>query len=314
MKKLIFSMLALFSVAFIFTSCGDDDSEPIKLPDDGLLEGSIEHPYTVADALSIVKGLTWTNSTKYETTDVVYVKGKISRIASKGTFTEGGTFGNASFYISEDGTEYSGEFFCYRILYFDNKKFKSGQTDIKVGDDVVVCGKLMNYKNNTPQTVPDEAYLISLNGETDGGIGYGSSDNSVYFGTNSATLMWNAATDATYGTGFSATEHGLNIGFYKHTSTSNLVAPNANHIRIYKNSVFSIASTEGRKIKKIVIKCAPDAGTTCYCYDMTGLEGAANAVADHSALTITWTGSAKKIVLQSNNGQVRMEEITVDFE
>ena len=311
MKKLIYSLLTLFSIAFAFTitSCGDDDSEPIKLPDDSLME-----QYTVTEAINAVKGLTWTNSTKYDTTDNVYVKGKISRIASKGTFEESGNYGNASFYISDDGTEYSGEFFCFRILYFDNKRFNSGQTDINVGDDVVIYGKLMNYKNNTPQTVPNEAYLFSLNGETDGGTGYGAFDNSVYFGTNSTYLLWETATDATYGSGFSTTAYGLKIGYYKHTSTSNPVAPNANHVRIYKNSVFSIASTEGKKIKKIVIHCAPDAGTASYCHDMSDLEGSANAVADKSALTVTWTGSANKVVLLSNNGQVRVEELTVEFE
>ena len=91
-------------------------------------------------------------------------------------------------------------------------------------------------------------------------------------------------------------------------------APNANHVRIYKNAVLSIASTEGKRIKKIVIGCAPDAGTTSYCHDMTGLEGGASAVANKSALTIAWSGSASKVVLQANNSQVRMEKIAVQFE
>jgi hypothetical protein len=47
---------------------------------------------------------------------------------------------------------------------------------------------------------------------------------------------------------------------------------------------------------------------------MTGLEGGASATADKSAKTVTWTGSAAKVVLHANNGQVRMEKITVEFE
>lgn len=47
---------------------------------------------------------------------------------------------------------------------------------------------------------------------------------------------------------------------------------------------------------------------------MAGLEGGASAVADKSALTITWKGSASKVVLHANNGQVRMEGLTVVFE
>ena len=114
--------------------------------------GTVDNPYTVAQALDAVKGLTWTSNTDYESTDDVYMKGRISRIESKGTFTEGGTYGNASFYISDDGAE-KNEFYCFRILYLGNTKFAEGQTDIKVGDDVVICGKLMNYKGNTPETV-----------------------------------------------------------------------------------------------------------------------------------------------------------------
>ena len=127
--------------------------------------GTLADPYTPAAACAAVKDLTWTSNTEYESTGDVYVKGKISRIANKGTFTEGGTYGNASFYISEDGTE-NGEFYCFRVLYLDNQKFETGQTDIKVGDEVVVCGKLMNYRENTPETVSGQAYLYSLNGSS----------------------------------------------------------------------------------------------------------------------------------------------------
>ena len=132
--------------------------------------GTLADPYNPLGAAAAVKNLTWTSNDTYETTGDVYIKGKISRIADKGTFTDGGTYGNASFYISEDGTE-NGEFYCFRILYLGNKKFESGQTDIKVGDEVIVLGKLMNYRGNTPETVAGKAYLYSLNGKTEGGGG-----------------------------------------------------------------------------------------------------------------------------------------------
>jgi hypothetical protein len=134
--------------------------------------GTVDDPYNPAGAADAVKNLKWTSNDDYETTGDVYVKGKISRIADKGTFTEGGTYGNASFYISEDGTQ-NGEFYCFRILYLGNKKFESGKTDIKVGDEVIICGQLMNYRGNTPETVAGKAYLYSLNGKTDGGGGGG---------------------------------------------------------------------------------------------------------------------------------------------
>ena len=129
-------------------------------------KGTLANPYTPLEACDAVKDLTWTDNNTYDTTGDVYVAGKISRIANKGTYTEGGTYGNASFFISADGTE-SGEFQVFRALYLGNKKFEAGQTDIKVGDDVIIYGKLMNYKGNTPETVSGKAYLYSLNGKTE---------------------------------------------------------------------------------------------------------------------------------------------------
>ena len=135
-------------------------------------DGTKASPYNVAAAINAVKDLSWTSNTEYETTDEVYVKGKIASIANAGSFGESGTYGNASFYISDDGSEGSAQFYCYRILYLGNKKYTSG-TDIKKGDEVIICGKLMNYRGNTPETVASTAYLYSLNGETGGGGGGG---------------------------------------------------------------------------------------------------------------------------------------------
>ena len=139
-----------------------------------------------------------------------------------------------------------------------------------------------------------------------------SSSTSSFFATNDYEQTWSQDVDGTYGTGFSATTtNGLFIGYYKHTATLSPPAPNSSHIRIYKNSVLCIKTVSGKRIKKIVIACVPDA---YYCNDMTGLEGNSGATADKSALTITWTGSSSKVVLMANNGQVRMEKLSVETE
>lgn len=153
--------------AYLYSLNGETGGETPPTPPAGDPKGTgtLDDPYNPAGAANAVKNLTWTDNNTYDKTGDVYVKGKISRIADKGTFTDGGTYGNASFYISEDGSE-SGEFYCYRVLYLGNKKFEAGQTDIKVGDEVVVYGQLMNYRNNTPETVAGKAYLYSLNGDT----------------------------------------------------------------------------------------------------------------------------------------------------
>ena len=103
-----------------------------------------------------------------ETDKDYYIKGKISKIASNGEFTA--QFGNASFYISEDGQD-NNTFYVLRTLYLGNKKWMNGNTQIKVGDEVIICGKLVNYHGNTPETVANKSYIYSLNGKTDGDDG-----------------------------------------------------------------------------------------------------------------------------------------------
>ncbi len=53
-----------------------------------------------------------------------------------------------------------------------------GNTQIKVGDEVVIYGKLVNYRGNTPETQQNESYIYSLNGKTsdDGSGGGGGTD------------------------------------------------------------------------------------------------------------------------------------------
>lgn len=134
--------------------------------------GTLADPYNAAAAAAAVANLTWTSNTDYQTTDEVYVKGKICKIADNGKFAESGTNGNATFYISDDGTESGTQFYCYRVLYLGNAKYASG-TDIKVGDDVIIKGKLMNYRGNTPETVAGKCFVYSLNGNTEASGGGG---------------------------------------------------------------------------------------------------------------------------------------------
>lgn len=128
--------------------------------------GTKDNPYTVAEAIAAVADLTWTSNTEYDKTDEVYVTGIICSIANNGTYGQSGTFGNASYYISDDGSDTGDKFYVYRSLYFEKEKYTSGQ-DIKVGDTVVICGELMNYKGNTPETVANESYLYSLTAGAD---------------------------------------------------------------------------------------------------------------------------------------------------
>lgn len=165
----------------------------------GYGSGTLADPYTPAGAIAAVANLTWTSNTDYQKTEKVYVKGKISKIANKGTYGESGDYGNASYFISADGTE-NEEFQIYRSLYFNGEKYTSG-TDIKVGDEVIVYGALMNYKGTTPETVAGENWLYSLNGATSGGSGEGGQgqggggETSADFTSN---VTWTSGSDGAY--------------------------------------------------------------------------------------------------------------------
>lgn len=90
-----------------------------------------------------------------------YIKGKIAKIK----YEFSAQYGTATFFISADGNnDYT--FQCYSVYYLENKPWVEGNTQIKVGDEVIICGKIVNYQGNTPETVSKQAYIYSLNGVT----------------------------------------------------------------------------------------------------------------------------------------------------
>ena len=93
-------------------------------------EGTEASPYNVAAALQFTKAL----GSDVESDKDIYIKGKISQISSE---YAADNFGNATFYISDDGKT-SNEFYCYRTLYLGNTKYTAGKTQIQVGDDVII--------------------------------------------------------------------------------------------------------------------------------------------------------------------------------
>lgn len=111
-----------------------------------------ETAFTVAEALKQIED--WTAST-----EKVYVKGKISKIDEVST-----QYGNATYYISDDGTE-TNQLKVFRGYYLKNEKFTAAD-QIKVGDEVIVYGVLINY-NTTPE-INQNNYLYSHNGKTTG--------------------------------------------------------------------------------------------------------------------------------------------------
>ena len=97
-------------------------------------------------------------------TDDYYVKGKISSISDLST-----SYGNATFYISDNGTTAEEQFYVFRAYYLDGAKFTSSD-QIKVGDVVVVKGKLINYGGSTPE-LNQGGQIVSVNGKSGSGDG-----------------------------------------------------------------------------------------------------------------------------------------------
>lgn len=129
-------------------------------------DGTLESPYLASQAAAICAELESEATTPTE----VYVKGYVKKFATK--HEEGITkYGNALFYITDDaeGT-ITPDFYCYQVYYLQGNKFTSVD-QIKLGDEVVVYGKLTNY-NGTYETVgKGAAYCYSINGQTEPGPG-----------------------------------------------------------------------------------------------------------------------------------------------
>ena len=111
-----------------------------------------ETAYTVAKANDLI-----TAGQGLETE--VYVIGTITKIQEVST-----SYGNATYWIG-DGAEYSAnDLEIYRGYYLEGENF-TAEDQIKVGDKVIVYGKLVDYKGTKEMT---GSSIYSLNGVTTG--------------------------------------------------------------------------------------------------------------------------------------------------
>ena len=170
MKRLANYLIALALMAFTFTSCEDVPNPfgQILPPNGGGDEevfvaegnGTLADPYNVQGVLEYVTAL----GADVQSDKEVYVKGYV--ITIKEQFSS--QYGNAQFTMS-DSKEGGNTFTFYRGLYLGNQKWVDGNATLSEGDEVIVCGKVVNYKGTTPETVQNAAYVYSLNGKTEDG-------------------------------------------------------------------------------------------------------------------------------------------------
>ncbi len=204
----------------------------------------------------------------------VYVKGKI--IAIKEVSTQ---FGNATYTIGDEQGQTG--FSVFRGLWLDGAKFTS--TDqIAVGGEVVVRGKLTNYKGNTPQMAQGST-IISYDGSTSGG-----GDEPVNPSGDVVTIDASAFNGSLPG---SITVDGYTIDIEKgNGATAPAYHAGSTAVRAYAKNTISVT---GPKAAKIVFTIAAD---NSYRYTTltptSGKMDPAQAVGDTTA---TWVGDSADI-------------------
>lgn len=154
-------ILAFAAATLAFASCDkptpvrpgggtDQDKDPVAEH-----AGTLADPFTVADAIVFTSALGADEQSATE----VYIKGVVTSI--KEAFS---SYGNVTLYLG-DSADAAETFYVFRAYGLGNQKCTDPDA-VKVGDEVVVCGKVVNFKGNTPETVQGSAYLYSINGKT----------------------------------------------------------------------------------------------------------------------------------------------------
>ena len=124
-------------VGYVTVTCGKA-SQRITVNQIGLVvPGSKDTPYTATEAYNIIK------SGKIPVSEV-YVKGIITNILELSV-----EWGNATFFISDDGSEDSPQFEIYRVKYLEGAPFTS-EDQLGLGWTIVAKGIIKDYKG-TPE-------------------------------------------------------------------------------------------------------------------------------------------------------------------
>ncbi len=151
--------------------------------------GTVESPYTVADAIAM-------NAANALPSDTAYYTGVIKCIKSVDT----GAYGNAEYSIAAS-TSAADTLLVYSGYFLQGHKF-TAKDQIKVGDNVVVKGKLVFYNNQTLE-LGTRNYIYSLNGKTTDDTKVTPKDTASYTVAQALAVLkaGKATTDVVYVTG-----------------------------------------------------------------------------------------------------------------
>lgn len=136
------------------------EGETVELND---ISNTIETAYTVSEAIKLIE------DEKSDLSKTVYVKGIISAPLKEGNPICDTQYGNATFFISADGSTEGEQFEIYRGYWFEGAKF-TAEDQLKIGDAVIFECTITKYTHSSGDVVYETntgAKLVSLNGSTD---------------------------------------------------------------------------------------------------------------------------------------------------
>lgn len=239
--------------------------------------GTETDPYNVAAVLKLYE------NNSYDANKEVYVKGIVAKVGSIDTVN----YGNATYYISDDGTS-TNDFEIYHGFYLNGEKFTS-KSQLKVGQTVVVCGKLTEY--NSTKEMAQGSKLISIEGEgtstESGSEAAGQITTSSFNLTDAAEWGTQTLTDGTKiiaeaGTGSNSPK------FYTAGSGT---------LRVYPGNTLTFEAT--KNIKSITILCDSYNGIN---YTAQGMATASVGTIALNELTYTISDiNSNKVVLTNSN-------------
>ena len=162
----------------------EHEEEDLSLTNDG----SVNKPYTVAEACAIAKTLGSGDQTPLK----YFIKGYLVNGSWDGSGIA--QYGNATFKIADQGG--SDQFTCFQVYYLNNQKFTSSQS-IADGDMVIMFSSIVNYKGNTPETTnKGTAYVYAHNNKVSSSIpeqGFPQEDSSISLSNISQVISANSS-------------------------------------------------------------------------------------------------------------------------
>lgn len=286
------------------------DDTPTPTPSEPKGDGTQANPYNAAAANKAGQAL----SSGQDDSKEVYVSGTISNIREVNT-----SYGNALYYISDDGTTSGEQFYVFRGNYLNGEKFTS-ESQIKVGQKVVVRGTLTNYNGTiefkqgssivsiegtgTEPAQPDTPTTgegVSISGTTltltNGAAEAGTETVSIDFNTqglSNAEDVTSKEFKLSDGTTITFSANGKTNGPKFYTGTKG--------IRVYLDN--TVTFTGVKKIAKIVINCDSHQGT-----NDVGNAGASVVFTGNNAV---YTNSDPSVT--SGGGvQLRIQTVTITY-